>query len=280
MTKSPIVGFIRYSCRASFTRTDFFKPKYLDYRLDIFRNVTLKSFQEQSDADFNILLLHSENLPQKYKDIFKDIEDKNPFLHNIYIPDTELEGKDYVNAVEGSIKYIDFRDNTSINFRIDNDDALPCNFIAELKRFLKPEYHEYVVSFPHVSIIQRIQENKFLVQKKYFPSNSMGLAFVTNNNQYKTIMTLGDHGKVNYSHPMVLLPCNGGIQTINGNNIMNALYFGPVPEYDANSLQAFLKQNNYADHDFGCLHICKRHQFLTLIAKTLNYIKKKKSIKK
>ena len=276
MNKAPIVGFIRYSCRASFTRDDLFRPKYLDYRLDIFKNITLKSFQEQTDKDFNILLLHSENLPQKYKKIFQDIEDNNYFLHNIYIPDSELEGKDYINAVEGSIEYVNFCNDVSINFRIDNDDAVPCDYISQLKKFLKPEFADYVISFPNISIIQRTHKNKLLRQEKYFPSNSIGLAYVTDKKPYKTIMTLGDHGKVNKKHPMILLPGRGGIQTINGKNIMNSLYWGPAAAFNFDSLRAFLKENGYSDFDFKCLHIKKRRPVLETIAKTINYIKKRK----
>jgi len=276
MKKSPIVGFIRYSCRASFTCDDFFRPKYLDYRLDIFKNVTLKSFQEQTDADFNILLLHSDNLPQKYKDIFKDMENNNSFLHNIYITDSELEGKDYINAVEGSIEYVNFYNDVSINFRIDNDDAVPCDYISRLKNFLKQEFNDYVISLPNVSIIQRIHKHKLLKQEKYFPSNSIGLAYVTNKDNYKTIMTLGDHGNVNQKHPMVLLPGRGGIQTINGKNIMNSLYWGPAAVFDFDSLRVFLKNNGYSDFDFKCLRIKKRRLILETIVKTINYIKKKK----
>jgi hypothetical protein len=275
MTKTPIIGFVRYSCRASFSRSDFFNPKNMDYRLDIFKNITLKSFQEQTDKDFNILLLHSENLPQKYKEIFKELENDNSFLHNIYIPDSELEGKDYINAVEGSIEYVNFCNDTSINFRIDNDDALPLDFISRLKFFLKPEFIGYIISIPQVSIIQRTHKDTYLKQEKYLPSNSIGLAFVTGKNNYKTIMTLGDHGKVNQEYPMILLPGMGGIQTINGKNIMNALYFGHVPSFAENALQTFLKENNYSAHDFKCLRVCKRHQILNLIVKTYNYIKKK-----
>jgi len=275
MTKTPVVGFIRYSCRASFTKSDFFQPKYLDYRLGIFRNVTLKSFQEQTDKDFNIFLLHSENLPEKYKGIFKILEEENSFLHNIYIPDTEMEGKDYVNAVEGSVEYVNFCNGMSVNFRIDNDDALPCDYIFKLKQFLKPEFYDYVISFPNVSIIQRIRKNKFLKQEKYFPSNSIGLAYVTNNVNYRTVMTLGDHGKVNQKHPMVLLPGRGGIQTINGKNVMNSLYFGHVSSMDNNALREFLKENGYSAFDFMCLNICKRRLIVDTIIKAKNFIKKK-----
>ena len=277
MNKAPIVGFIRYSCRASFTRDDFFQPKYLDYRLGIFKNVTLRCFQEQNDRDFNILLLHSENLPQKYREIFKDMEANNSFLHNIYIPDSELEGKDYINAVEGSAEYADFYNDVSINFRIDNDDAVPCDYISRLKYFLKPEFDDYVISFPNVSIVQRIKKNLFLLQKKYFPSNSIGLAYVTNKKNYRTIMTLGDHGKVNQKHPMVLLPGIGGIQTINGKNIMNSLYFGRASSLDENTLRTYLGENGYSDFDFKCLNICKRRIIRDMIIKTRNFIKKKKA---
>jgi len=274
LTKAPIAGFIRYSCRASFTRDNFFRPEYLDYRLNIFRNVTLKSFQEQTDKDFNILLLHSENLPEKYKDIFKRMEEDNSFLHNIYIPDSEIEGKDYVNAVEGSVDYVEFVNDMSINFRIDNDDALPRDYIKRLKEFLRPEFSGFVISFPNVSIIQRNKANNFLRQEKYFPSNSIGLAYVTAKDQYKTIMTLGDHGKINQKHPMILLPGRGGIQTINGKNIMNALYLGYVSSLDGNAIKTFLKENGYSDFDFTCLNIRKRRIILDTVIKTKNFIRK------
>ena len=63
MNMAPILGFVYYSIRTGFRGkkfSDFFQPKYFDYRLDIFQNVTLKSFQDQSDKDFNVFLLHSE----------------------------------------------------------------------------------------------------------------------------------------------------------------------------------------------------------------------------
>jgi hypothetical protein len=274
MNKTPIIGFIRYSCRAPFSRNDFFLPKYLDYRLGIFKNVTLKSFQEQTDKDFNIFLLHSENLPQDYKNIFNDLEKNNSFLYNIYIPDSEIEGKDYINAVERSIEYVNFCNDVSINFRIDNDDAVSRDFISKLKNFLKPEFSGFIISFPNVTIIQRIKKNKYIIQEKYFPSNSIGLAYVTNINNYQTIMTLGDHGKVNQKHPMALLPGKGGIQTINGKNVMNSLYFGHVSFMDEDALSAFLKKNGYSDFDFKSLNICKRRIFRDTVIKIKNFIKK------
>ena len=280
MIKAPVIGIIRYSCRASYTRKKYFQSKYQDYRLEIFKNVTLKSLQEQTDMDFNILLLHSDNLPQKYKDIFKNLEKINSFLYNIYISDSELEGNDYINAVQGTIKYIKFINNMSINFRIDNDDAVPCDFISRLKEYLKPEYFNYIISFPNISIIQRIRKYKFLIQDKYLPSNSIGLAYITNSLNYRTIMTLGDHGKVNKMHTMILLPYKGGIQTINGKNIMNTLYFLSVSRLNNIELKIFLKENGYPNINFDFLGIYRRNLIVDTIKKIFNFIKKKCKTKK
>ena len=276
MKKVPIVGFIRYSCRASFKRNNLFEPKNLDYRLNIFKNVTLKSFQEQSSKNFIVFLLHSESLPQKYKYIFKEIERDNDFLRNIYISDSEIEGKDYVDAVEGSIKHVDFTNDTSINFRIDNDDAVPVDFIRGLNNFLKPTYQGFVISYPNVSIVQRTGINEYLKQERCLLSNSIGLAYVTNATDYKTIMTLGDHGRVNRKHPMISLPEKGGLQTINGKNIMNSLYLGQVSSFDDASLRTAILKDGYSNFDFTCLDIRKRRIVLDTAKKTINYIKKRR----
>lgn len=275
MLKTPVTGFIRYSCKASFSRKDFFCPAYMDYRLDIFKNITLKSFQEQTDKDFNIFLLHSESLPEKYKDIFKELEDSNIFLHNIYISDTEIEGTSYLNAVQETINSTNFYSGISINFRIDNDDALPCDYIQRIKTFLNPAFSGFVISLPNVTIVQRTAKNIYTKQEIYFPANSIGLAYVTAKKDYKTIMTLGDHGKINKKHPMILLPCKGGIQTISGTNIMNSLYFGHSLSFDHESLSSNFRENGYAYMEFDCLNVCKRRIIMETLIKTKNFIKKR-----
>jgi len=271
-----IIGFVRYSCLATFRGNkfpDFFKPEYLDYRLDIFRNVTLKSFQEQSDKDFHVFLLHSEDLPLKYKDIFRSLEDENSFLHNVYISDFDIiEGKFEDKIISKSIEYVKFINDVSINFRIDNDDALPFDYISRLRFYLKHEFKEHVISIPKVLFIQRVKEHKFLVKERYLPSHSAGLAYITDKNNYKTIMSLGEHHKVNLKHPLILLPGAGSIFTINGRNVANNISFGGTV-LNINELKTFLIDNNLSDIDFNCLHICKR-TILKLLIKIVNWVKK------
>jgi len=279
--KVPIVGFIRYSCRLNFGRSNFnyddlFDTRYLDYRLNIFRNVTLKSFQEQSNKNFVIFLLHSESLPQKYKDIFKEMEQNNHFLRNIYISDCETKGTGYADAFEGSMKYVDFVNGVSISFRIDNDDAVPADFICRLNAFLKPEYQGFAISYPNMLIVQRVGINKYLKQEKWYVSNSIGLAYVTNAANYKVVLTLGDHGKINQKYSMLYLPEKGGLQTINGKNVANSLDLGHVSSFDDVSLRAAMLKDGYADFDFTCLNIQRRIVVLDVVKKVINFIKKRR----
>jgi hypothetical protein len=280
--KSPVIGFIRYSCRASFSeKQNIFDKDYLAYRFEIFTKITLKSFQEQSDQDFQIFVLHSASLPGEYKQAFRTLEERNPFLRCIYIPDTDLEGADYINAVQDSKASVNFVNRTSVNFRIDNDDALPRDYIAALKTFLHPQFWGFAVSIPRAAIIQRVKSDVFVIQEKYYPFNSMGLAYVTGEMDYRTIMTLGDHGKINQTYPVIFPAARGGLQTINGKNIMNALDLGRHPRYGGGGgqLAHYFHTYNYPEFDMSCLAVVKRRQFFKFMLKAFRFILKRGGIK-
>ncbi|MDR2835433.1 MAG: putative rhamnosyl transferase [Bacteroidales bacterium] len=36
-----------------------FQPDFFQYRINLFKNITLKSFRQQTDKDFHLFLLHS-----------------------------------------------------------------------------------------------------------------------------------------------------------------------------------------------------------------------------
>jgi hypothetical protein len=251
--------------------SDFFQPKYLDYRLDIFKNVTLKSFQEQSDKDFVVFLLHSTDLPQKYKDIFQSLEESNHFLHNIFFTDAEARSNTDV-ITEQIIDSLNC-DDVLISFRIDNDDALPCDYISRLRNYLKPEFTGHVLTIPKIQIIQRTNKNKYIIKGKFHTFTSMGMAYVCNKENFETIMHLGAHNELYLNYPMILLSEIGGLQTINGRNAANMMPIGRVSQYNDDSLKSFLSKNNYPDMDLKCLHIYKRNvfsSFLKIIIEKLN----------
>ncbi|MGC5254563.1 hypothetical protein, partial [Escherichia coli] len=78
---------------------------------------------------------------------------------------------------------------------------------------------------PNMLIVKRIAKELFLLQERYFPANSMGLANVTDSISFKTVLELGDHDLVNNDNSLILLPKTkfGVVQTINGSNAINEI---------------------------------------------------------
>lgn len=223
--KAPLLGFIRYSVPSGFANgRDIFEEKYLAYRYRIFKEITLKSLAAQKDKNFNVVVLHSADLPQKYKDHFAVLEYKYPFLHNMYLEKGESLGQLLRRAEQ---MYLDFDRKMVATFRVDNDDALPKAFTRVLRHNLKPRFAGYAVSLPNITLVQRSDEARYLTYEWFYASNSIGLAYLSTTADFQNIMDLGHHGKVGVRLPLLCLPEGGGLQTINGENVANHF---PKPE--------------------------------------------------
>ena len=264
-----ILGFVRYSLRVNSWKgsSDIFEEKYFKYRFEIFKNITLKSFQNQNDMNFMLFLFHSVNMPQEYKEQFSQLEHDNSFLRNVYLHDGEDAFSEFLS---GTIRYI-FSGNVSVNFRIDNDDGVPCDFISRLREYCKPEFAGHAISMPNIYVVQRIRDDRYLLQTRYYPCNSMGLAYITDKNNYKTIIELGEHGHINRNIPVILLPeqIKGGIQTINGKNVTNRITIRgkALGNFTGLQLKEFLKEH-YNIEPY-CLKVCK----INKMTKFLMYIR-------
>jgi hypothetical protein len=257
-TNASIIGFVRYSQKIKFgnrkSERDVFEPEYFEYRFNIFKKVTLKSFQQQTNNNFVLLLLHSESMPFHYKERFLELEVTNSFLHNIFIEDTQ---ESFNEAISNSITYVPNEKNVAITFRIDNDDAVQNNFIEKLSGLLKKELVGNIITMPTMNIIKRISENSYLLQESYFLANSIGLAYVTNKEKYTTVFNLGDHDLVNNQNSMVVLAkcTNGGLQTINGENEINKLDKKRAITLNKKDLELYLKDRKIENLDFECLRV-------------------------
>jgi hypothetical protein len=258
INKAPIIGFVRYSQKIKFgnrkNEKDVFEAEYFEYRFNIFKNVTLKSFQQQSNSNFVLLLLHSENMPLHYKERFIELEKANAFLHNVFVKDTQ---EAFNESILNSVKYVSFEKEVAVTFRIDNDDAVQNNFIEKLSGFLKADFVGYTVSIPIMNIVKRISEKSYLLQESYFPANAIGLAYVTPIEKYKTVFNLGDHDLVNNQNGMVVLAecTSGGLMTINGENEINAIDKTRAITLNKESLDKYLVERKIENLDLECLRI-------------------------
>jgi hypothetical protein len=262
INKAPVIGFVRYSQKVVFGNKDrnMFDPEYFEYRYAIFNNVTLKSFQQQTNQNFVLLLLHSENMPSHYKERFFELENKNPFLYNVFIKDTQ---ESFNEAILNSVKYVRYENDAAVTFRIDNDDAVQSDFIAKISGFLKHDFNEFSLSIPLMYIVKRISNQLYMLQESYFPANAIGLAYVTGSDKYKTIFNVGDHDLINNENKMISLETsrNGGLMTINGENAINSMNETKAKVFNEVDLSKYLKEKNITNINLDCLRIfdIKKH---------------------
>lgn len=251
--KQKILGYIRYSCYCGYGKDkNIWDEEYLRYRYNIFQEITLKSLDAQKDKNFNIILLHSVDLPEEYKRRFLILEYNRPYLHNIYLK----EGESLNNVVaQAAYDYLDFSKKSLTTFRLDNDDGLPKNYISLLRRHTLDRFCGYALSLPEITLVQRCGEDRYFTHNRIYPSNSIGLALVSSSDDFCNIMNLGHHGKVCCQVPLLCLPETGGLQTINGENVANC--FTQTHEVEKVSGEE-LKQrlsSHFPDFNLRCLNI-------------------------
>lgn len=261
-TRSSVVGFVRYSQTITFGQNtqarNVFEPEYFEYRYRIFTEITLRSFQAQTDPDFVLLLLHSVSMPKQYRDRFEALEKQNPFLHNIFV---ENDAASFRAAVKSSIDFVSFQNGVAVTFRIDNDDALQNNFIETLRFYNKMDFAGSALSMPTVSIIKRVGDQSYLLEERDYPSNSIGLAYVCSEETFQTVLEVAEHDRMNENHPLILLPqsTSGGLMTVNGENAVNSIQKNRAKIFDIDELSLYLKKRKINNFDFTCLRVFEDH---------------------
>ena len=252
MNKTAINGIIMFSVKHPHRSNvkNVFAPNYMEYRIKIFREVTLKSLANQTDMDFNVFVLHSDDAPQSYKDIFGDMEKEFPFIRNVWLKDF-----DDPYAMPG-VSDVAFENDVTISFRVDNDDGLPVEFIKNLRGFLRPEFSGFCINWPKITVAQRIARDKYMATEFDFIMNSIGLAYVAARRDNKNIMNLRNHATVRFKAPTVLLPGMGGLQIINGENVLNRMW-RRGKKYSGAEIAEYLRIAGYANTDLSILKITR-----------------------
>jgi hypothetical protein len=246
LIKKNITGFIRYSLpfkQFAGGKDIFADPEYMNYRLSLFKEFTLKSFQNQTDKNFNLFLLHSASMPGNYRAIFDKLEQENKFLHNIFVDDDQ--------DIPELSRYMDI-DNGGYIFRIDNDDGVTNTYIEQCRRYIKPEFVGYCVNFPNEARIQKIEQNRFMLCKEIFNcSNSIGIGFVVSRKNFLNPLSFNHHC-LTRRHNTILVSKLHALMTINGKNLLNSV----GKEFDiltTDQVRNFFKENNFPDYNLNVL---------------------------
>lgn len=245
-----IIGMVRYSVSAAASFPDrpgvnhkVFEDPYFSERLAMFKGITLKSFAGQTCKDFVLLVYHSTEMPEDKKAIFYELEKQYPFMRNVFIDNAKIELPD------------DLKRQHLMTFRIDNDDAMPANFVARLKSIYDSNnsyYDDVALSIPKIRKLAHIGKDKFQTNDSLFISNSMGLAYFSS--EGKNVMSLGNHRLVPYHYRTMCIDGIGGLQIINGTNVANRIRTPQYKQsetifYDEQEMRAILKSEGYSELD-------------------------------
>ena len=125
-----------------------FSPERLAARFALFQHVTLPSIAGQTDPDFNFLVLASELMPAAFRDRLQALCDTVPQVVLRFFPATTVgEAQARVFAEMG------FRHGETVQFRLDDDDALFAGYVARLRSsaaLLMAGPDPFAISFPDV----------------------------------------------------------------------------------------------------------------------------------
>ena len=86
-----IIGMVRYAIPNSFMNSNnsrslvqLYEDPYFSDRFNIFRNITLPSFAQQTNQDFTLCVYHTNLIPDDKKALFDNLAKQYPFLRNVY----------------------------------------------------------------------------------------------------------------------------------------------------------------------------------------------------
>lgn len=217
-----------FNLRLTWGGVDYSKDKnYLKNRFQLFEQYTLPSIRNQSNSNFDWIVLFSNSTPGVFREKISRYQKEIANFIPLFIEDSQaLEFRSIL------VSYIkkDTTDYCVVTTRCDNDDILSTHFVEEIQNNVKYN-EEYVLSFPNG---YQYDEKTLALRKYYFPTSHF-TTFVSNNKD-RTIydflhMDIMDNCKVELVDTAPLW-----IEVIHGENVYNcmgSIHFSDyIREYD------------------------------------------------
>lgn len=155
----------------------------------------------QTDLDFQLLIIASEDMPQIYTDRLEALAASVPIMEILSTPERDI-GRALRPMMKSSIE----TDQTALHFRIDDDDALCASFVARLRAIAEQSNFDAgtAISFPNgvVSFFHNGRAKHAPYLKSYVAA---GLAFVAGENHLRNPFQV-QHRQVGRRQPSFVDP--------------------------------------------------------------------------
>lgn len=127
-----------------------YAPGRLAFRFRTFESLTLPSIRAQTDPDFRFIVLTSPDLPQPWMDRLVALCATTPQALLVI-----SEAGDVNGALAAPLAQLAAEGDRLVQFRLDDDDCLPVNYITLLRRatLAMRRYHAFSFSLPRALLV-------------------------------------------------------------------------------------------------------------------------------
>ena len=165
----------------------FFNEDRLEFKTNIFINVTFPSVIKQDNSNWEWHIYTSKHLPLKYLNRIKTAAMKNINIHVI-----EVENFDEFYTQITDFPY----DANYATVRLDDDDALYEGYVTLLNKYKNQKGR--IISFPYGHEYYYLNGKKKIGNKCFKPNIALGLAAIN-----KVIYNCGDHSKISARYNII-----------------------------------------------------------------------------
>ena len=208
-----------------------FSPRRMAERFDLFERVCIPSLRNQTDSAFRHVVVTSDLMPKRYMDRLKAIDG------------IEVRAIGKHDDILGPT--------TGITARLDDDDALGRDYVANVKKFAT---HGTCLSLGMGHILTISPEGATMA-KTVSPFASAGLAYMPAKGETRDVHDLGDHTKVAGMAPCRLEPVPGSFcMTSHAGNDSHRFMVDPARKQKGTLDPDYLRQQYGIEAFWGAAH--------------------------
>lgn len=138
---------------------------YLKRHFDIFEKYMYPSMKNQTNQNFEWIVMFSPNTPVEFKDRIRHYEEEYSPFRPLYIDDEVA--KNFKQIISDYVKKDSEGFDLAITTRCDNDDILNKHFIEKIQNNIN-DSSEYIISFPEG---YQYDAKTGILRKYHFPTN-------------------------------------------------------------------------------------------------------------
>ena len=199
-------GFKRMHDTVQDREAYLYSPERMELRFRHFETLTLASIAAQRDPDFTFLVLVGDSLPKPYLDRLRDITASVPQVRIVSRPPMKHRLAMQLVLQEE----LAGTETESIQFRLDDDDAVGTNFIRSIRRTARlshkmwADWDNFVIEYSSGYAV-RLGPEGILAQPVQGQFLACGLAVLFRPSDPKTVMNYGHH-KLHLTMPTLIDP--------------------------------------------------------------------------